>query len=191
METHSSILAWRISWTEEPSGLQSIASQRAGHHWVTNSLRGLQRRSNLAVCSLGNLSWKATVFRILAPEILWDRFTARAGCSLQCHFKVLPIKRRTLLASRMWHGASPKSQACFHGSVGPQPCEEAQTSLLEARISNNPSCPPANFACKWSPLRSSILQPTHQLSTNTWASPAKISQAWPQISRCVSWHRNL
>ena len=32
MATHSSILAWRISWTEEPSGLQSIASQRAGHH---------------------------------------------------------------------------------------------------------------------------------------------------------------
>ena len=25
--THSSILAWRISWTEEPGGLQSIASQ--------------------------------------------------------------------------------------------------------------------------------------------------------------------
>ena len=31
MATHSSILAWRISWAEEPSGLQSIASQRAGH----------------------------------------------------------------------------------------------------------------------------------------------------------------
>ena len=28
MATHSSILAWRIPWTEEPSGLQSIASQR-------------------------------------------------------------------------------------------------------------------------------------------------------------------
>ena len=28
MVTHSSILAWRISWTEEPGGLQSIGSQR-------------------------------------------------------------------------------------------------------------------------------------------------------------------
>ena len=27
METHSSILAWRISWTEEPGGLQSIGSK--------------------------------------------------------------------------------------------------------------------------------------------------------------------
>ena len=31
MATHSSILAWRIPWTEEPGGLQSMGSQRAGH----------------------------------------------------------------------------------------------------------------------------------------------------------------
>ena len=31
MATHSSILAWRIPWTEEPGGLQSTGSQRAGH----------------------------------------------------------------------------------------------------------------------------------------------------------------
>ena len=29
--THSSIPAWRISWTEEPGGPQSIASKRVGH----------------------------------------------------------------------------------------------------------------------------------------------------------------
>jgi len=29
--THPSILAWRISWTEEPGGLQSMRSQRVGH----------------------------------------------------------------------------------------------------------------------------------------------------------------
>ena len=31
MATHSSILAWRIPWTEEPGGLQSTGSQRGGH----------------------------------------------------------------------------------------------------------------------------------------------------------------
>ena len=31
MATHSSILAWRISWTEEPGRLQSIGSQRVGY----------------------------------------------------------------------------------------------------------------------------------------------------------------
>ena len=33
MATHSSILAWRILWTEEPGGLQSMGSQRVGHDW--------------------------------------------------------------------------------------------------------------------------------------------------------------
>ena len=34
MTTHSSILAWRISWTEEPGGLQSMGSQRVWHCWA-------------------------------------------------------------------------------------------------------------------------------------------------------------
>ena len=31
MATHSSVLAWRIPWTEKPGGLQSMVSQRVGH----------------------------------------------------------------------------------------------------------------------------------------------------------------
>ena len=34
MATHSSIVAWRIPWTGEPGGLQSIGSQRVGHDWT-------------------------------------------------------------------------------------------------------------------------------------------------------------
>ena len=37
MATHSSIIAWKISWTEKPGGLQSMGSQRVRHHWVTNT----------------------------------------------------------------------------------------------------------------------------------------------------------
>ena len=33
MATHSSILAWRIPWMQDPGGLQSIGSQRVGHNW--------------------------------------------------------------------------------------------------------------------------------------------------------------
>ena len=32
MATHSSALAWRIPWREEPDGLQSMGSQRVGHN---------------------------------------------------------------------------------------------------------------------------------------------------------------
>ena len=35
MATHSSILAWRIPWTEEPDGLQSIGLQRIGYDLAT------------------------------------------------------------------------------------------------------------------------------------------------------------
>ena len=37
MATHSSILAWRIPWMEEPDRLQSMGSQRVGHDWATNT----------------------------------------------------------------------------------------------------------------------------------------------------------
>ena len=33
MATHSSILAWRVPWTEGPGGLQSLGLQRVGHDW--------------------------------------------------------------------------------------------------------------------------------------------------------------
>ena len=36
MASHSSVLAWEISWTEEPGGLQSMGSQRVGHDLVTD-----------------------------------------------------------------------------------------------------------------------------------------------------------
>ena len=37
MATHSSIPAWRIPWTEEPGGLQSMGSQSLGHNRGTNT----------------------------------------------------------------------------------------------------------------------------------------------------------
>ena len=38
MATHSSILMWRIPWTEEPDRLQPIGLQRFAHDWSTNTL---------------------------------------------------------------------------------------------------------------------------------------------------------
>ena len=36
MAPHSSTLAWKIPWTEEPGGLQSMGSRRVGHNWETS-----------------------------------------------------------------------------------------------------------------------------------------------------------
>ena len=38
METHSSIIAWRIPWTEETGGLRSIGSQKVGHNWAQHNI---------------------------------------------------------------------------------------------------------------------------------------------------------
>ena len=41
MATHSSILAWKIPWMEEPARLQSMGSQRVGHNWATSLTHSL------------------------------------------------------------------------------------------------------------------------------------------------------
>ena len=43
MATHSSTLAWRIPWTEEPGGLQSMGSQRVGHDWAPDQQQHLSK----------------------------------------------------------------------------------------------------------------------------------------------------
>ena len=48
MATHSSILAWKIPWTEEPGGLQSMGSQRVGHDLATKQ----QRQQQKTLCCL-------------------------------------------------------------------------------------------------------------------------------------------
>ena len=60
--THSSILACRIAWMEEPGGLQSIGSQREGHDWVTNTSPLFQTRvkdHRFMSLSVGTLVWYA------------------------------------------------------------------------------------------------------------------------------------
>ena len=36
MATHSSTVAWKVPWAEEPDGLQSMGSQRVGHNYTTS-----------------------------------------------------------------------------------------------------------------------------------------------------------
>ena len=45
MATHSSTLAWRIPWMEEPGGLQFMGLQRVRHDWATSLSKGIKRQS--------------------------------------------------------------------------------------------------------------------------------------------------
>ena len=52
MATHSSILAWRIPWTEEPGGLQPVGSQRVGLKWLSTHIREGHLYLSLWVCGV-------------------------------------------------------------------------------------------------------------------------------------------
>ena len=72
MATHPSTFAWKIPWTEEPGGLQSMGSHRVGHDWVTSlSLSCIgEGNGNLLQCScLENpregRSWWAAVYGVV------------------------------------------------------------------------------------------------------------------------------
>ena len=54
MATHSSILAWRIPWTEEPVGYSPLGSQRVGHNW--SDLARAHAQCALKMCFSSNAS---------------------------------------------------------------------------------------------------------------------------------------
>ena len=67
MATHSSILGWKIPWTEKPGGIQSMGSQRLGHNWVTN-VYSIKYGQYLEVCcSEGKNYWHVCLY-------LWDKY---------------------------------------------------------------------------------------------------------------------
>ena len=71
MATHSSTLAWRIPWTEEPGRLQSRGLQRVGHDWVTSlsfpyHVRNYSVKVHIVSIKVSllllNLEWRLTEF---------------------------------------------------------------------------------------------------------------------------------
>ena len=65
MATHSTILAWRIPWTEEPGGLQSIRSQRVGHDWRDRTRTHL-RKTLMKPCGV------KTKIQCVSQGFLWS-----------------------------------------------------------------------------------------------------------------------
>ena len=54
MATHSSTLAWKIPWMEEPGRLKSMGSQRVGHNWATSrKIQNLKKKTPSLLWGLG------------------------------------------------------------------------------------------------------------------------------------------
>ena len=67
MATHFSTLAWRIPWTEEPGGLQSMRSQRVGHDLVSKQKQFVLEEKNSAICR--DMVWLSNYETILQSEV--------------------------------------------------------------------------------------------------------------------------
>ena len=78
MATHSNILAWRIPWTEEPGGLQSMGLHRVRHNWVsdthTHAHAHTHARAHTHTSALLELQLVQLTVQILGPislQITW------------------------------------------------------------------------------------------------------------------------
>ena len=84
MATHSSLLAWRIPWTQEPGEIQSMGLQRVGHSYVTNTFTfhffrqretldvssTKKRRKLIAILNLPRFYMVASLWESRAPTCL-------------------------------------------------------------------------------------------------------------------------
>ena len=92
MATHSSILAWRIPWTQGPGGLQSMRLQKIWHSWATNAWHDMSLTSSetilldcimIAVKSACIKKYLPELARILKMEESKQHF----WCVVLCYFK--------------------------------------------------------------------------------------------------------
>ena len=93
MATHSSILAWRVPWTEEAGGLQSMGSQKAGHDWATFTGWCSRKIKDLAVvpqvaggCDRSERALSVFLTsnpHLHLPGLLQGMGTSLLGCSLR------------------------------------------------------------------------------------------------------------
>ena len=63
MATHSSILAWKIPWTEEPGRQQAMGSQRVKQNWVTNQQQVTRMHSGKGTRESARVYLSTSLFR--------------------------------------------------------------------------------------------------------------------------------
>ena len=107
--THSSILAWRIPWTEEPGGLQSMGSRRVGQDWATDTLIFTSSFSYLNSCVSIAESVKLTLCYLRARSHLHSDLRSLPGMwsSRLTLFPVLPV---ALASLALWRVSEASSQ---------------------------------------------------------------------------------
>ena len=109
MPTHSSILAWRTPWTEEPGRLQSRRLQTVGHDWATEQAR--------ARCMYVRAIFSTIWFLIVSQRVRHDRSDlARMHTTQHCKAVFLRLKNKLKKRNQMVKKASGVVLALRTGS---------------------------------------------------------------------------
>ena len=86
MAPHSSTLAWKIPWTEDPGGLQSMGSLRVGHDWATSLSCNGEGNGNPLQCSYlqnprDSGAWWAAVHGVTQSRTQLKRLSSSSSSS--------------------------------------------------------------------------------------------------------------
>ena len=120
MAPHSSILAWKIPWTEEPGRLQSLGSWRVGHVWVTSlsffTYMHWRRKGNPLQCSClenprDSGAWWAAIYGV---EQSWTRLKRLSSSSSSSSSRRLP---RSAGEVEWWDNPGEEISLLFSHSV--------------------------------------------------------------------------
>ena len=87
MAPHSSTLAWKIPWTEEPGGLQSMGFQRVGHDWATSLSCIGEGNGNPLQCSclenpMDRGAWWAAVYGVTQSRTWLKRLSSSSSMNI-------------------------------------------------------------------------------------------------------------
>ena len=97
MATHSSTLAWKIPWMEEPGGLQSMGSQRVEHNWATSlSLFTFMHWRRTLQCSclenpMNGGAWWAAVYGVAQSQTRLKRLSSSSSSNMSVYIKKIHL----------------------------------------------------------------------------------------------------
>ena len=147
MATHSSTLAWRIPWTEEPGGLQSMGSLRVGHDWVTSlslfTFTGEGNGSPLQCSCLENPrdggAWWAAVYGI-AQSRTWLKRLSSSSILFSSHEVLIPTSGKLVPYNRDIAKTSQTSLGVHSGHLqGRSQVFKHETQTIAGTVTATPS----------------------------------------------------
>ena len=126
MAPHSSTLAWKIPWTEEPGGLQSMGSLRVGHDWATSlslfTFIHWRRKWQptpvfLPGESQGWGAWWAAIYGVAQSRTRLKQLSSSSSrVSLTSHFTnfIIPLSQISLLVWKIFNSSYRYLNFVFH-----------------------------------------------------------------------------